>query len=381
MVPFFNLTRQYRSIEEEILAVTRKVFEGGRFILGEEVSVFEEEFAAYCGVRYAVAVGSGTDALCLAMKAAGIGEGDEVVTVAHSFVASTLAISFTGAKPILVDIDPETYTMDPEGLERLLKRRTRQKKRVKAILPVHLYGHPAEMNDLVEIVNRHDLILIEDACQAHGSAYGGKKTGTFGALGCFSFYPTKNLGAYGDGGAVVTDDKNLAERVRLLRCYGEKQKYHHLLKGTNSRLDELQAAILRVKLRFLDQWNETRRKRARAYDTLLSSLPVIRPIEREHAHHIYHLYVVRTRKRDRLQGFLKERGIETLIHYPVPIHLQKAYQELGYRRGDLPWTECCSREILSLPFFPEMTEAEMEEVAEGMHSFFALAAAGTRRRH
>lgn len=361
--------------------MTRKVFEGGRFILGEEVSVFEEEFAAYCGVRYAVAVGSGTDALCLAMKAAGIGEGDEVVTVAHSFVASTLAISFTGAKPILVDIDPETYTMDPEGLERLLKRRTRQKKRVKAILPVHLYGHPAEMNDLVEIVNRHDLILIEDACQAHGSAYGGKKTGTFGALGCFSFYPTKNLGAYGDGGAVVTDDKNLAERVRLLRCYGEKQKYHHLLKGTNSRLDELQAAILRVKLRFLDQWNETRRKRARAYDTLLSSLPVIRPIEREHAHHIYHLYVVRTRKRDRLQGFLKERGIETLIHYPVPIHLQKAYQELGYRRGDLPWTECCSREILSLPFFPEMTEAEMEEVAEGMHSFFALAAAGTRRRH
>ena len=381
MVPFFNLTRQYRSIEEEILAVTRKVFEGGRFILGEEVSAFEEEFAAYCGVRYAVAVGSGTDALRLAMTAAGIGEGDEVVTVAHTFVASALAISFTGAKPLLVDVDPETYTMDPGGLERLLKRRTRLKKRVKAILPIHLYGHPAEMKDLVEIANRNDLILIEDACQAHGSEYGGKKTGSFGALGCFSFYPTKNLGAYGDGGAVVTDDRDLADKVRLLRCYGEKQKYHHLLKGTNSRLDEVQAAILRVKLRYLDQWNEVRRKKARAYDTLLSSLPVIRPIEKEHAHHIYHLYVVRTRKRDRLQAFLKGRGIDTLIHYPIPIHLQKAYQELGYRRGDLPWTERCSREILSLPFFPEMTDSETKEVADGIHSFFSLPAGGVRRRH
>ena len=381
MVPFFNLTRQYRAIEDEILAATRKVYEGGRFILGEEVSAFEEEFAAYCGVRYAVAVGSGTDALRLAMEAAGIGERDEVVTVAHSFVASALAISFTGAKPLLVDVDPETYTMDPEGLERLLKRRTRLKKRVKAILPIHLYGHPAEMKDLVEIANRNDLILIEDACQAHGSEYGGKKTGSFGALGCFSFYPTKNLGAYGDGGAVVTDDRDLADKVRLLRCYGEKQKYHHLLKGTNSRLDEVQAAILRVKLRYLDRWNEVRRKKARAYDTLLSSLPVIRPIEKEHARHIYHLYVVRTRKRDRLQAFLKGRGIDTLIHYPIPIHLQKAYQQLGYRRGDLPWTERCSREILSLPFFPEMTEAEMEEVADGIHSFFGLAAGGVRRRH
>jgi len=381
MVPFFNLTRQYRSIEDEILAVTRRVYERGRFILGEEVSAFEEEFAVYCGVRYAVAVGSGTDALCLGMKAAGIGEGDEVVTVAHSFVASALAISFTGAKPLLVDVDPETYTMDPEGLARLLKKRIRQKKRVKAILPIHLYGHPAEMNDLGEIANRHDLILIEDACQAHGSEYGGKKTGSFGTFGCFSFYPTKNLGAYGDGGAVVTDDRDLAEKVRLLRCYGEKQKYHHLLKGTNSRLDEVQAAILRVKLRYLDQWNEARRKKARAYDTLLSRLPVIRPMEREPGRHIYHLYVVRTRKRDGLQAFLKGRRIDTLIHYPIPIHLQKAYQELGYRRGDLPWTERCSREILSLPFFPEMTEAEMGEVADGIHSFFSLPTGGVRRRH
>jgi len=379
VVPFFNLTRQYQAIEEEILAATRKVYEGGRFILGKEVSAFEEEFAAYCGVRYAVAVGSGTDALYLAMKAAGIRAGDEVVTVAHSFVASALAISFTGAMPILVDVDPGTYTMDPGGLEPLLKRRNRQKKRVKAILPIHLYGHPAEMDDLVEIANRNDLILIEDACQAHGTEYRGKKAGSFGALGCFSFYPTKNLGAYGDGGAVVTGDRELAEKVRLLRCYGEKQKYHHFLKGMNSRLDEIQAAILRVKLKYLDQWNEARRKKAHAYDTLLFSLPVIRPTEKKPARHIYHLYVVRTKKRNRLQAFLKGRGIDTLIHYPIPIHLQKAYQELGYRRGDLPWTERCSQEVLSLPFFPEMTQAEMEEVANAIHSFFDLPAGGVRR--
>jgi dTDP-4-amino-4,6-dideoxygalactose transaminase len=381
LVPFFNLTRQYRALEDEILGATRKVYEGGRFILGEEVSAFEEEFAAYCGVRYAVALGSGTDALCLAMKAAGIGVGDEVVTVAHSFVASTLAISFTGARPILVDIAPETYTLDPWGLERLLKRKNRQKKRVKAILPVHLYGHPAEMDALVEIASRNGLILIEDACQAHGTEYRGKKAGSFGALGCFSFYPTKNLGAYGDGGAVVTDDRGLAEKVRLLRCYGEKEKYHHFLKGTNSRLDEVQAAILRIKLKHLDQWNEVRRKKAQAYDTLLSSLPVIRPVERGPARHIYHLYVIRTQKRNRLQTFLRERGIDTLIHYPIPIHLQKAYQELGYHRGDLPWTERCSREILSLPFFPEMTDAELEEVAGALRSFFDLPVGRVRRPH
>jgi dTDP-4-amino-4,6-dideoxygalactose transaminase len=270
--------------------------------------------------------------------------------------------------------------MAPESLEQLLKRRNRQKKRVKAVLPIHLYGHPAEMDALVEIANRNDLILIEDACQAHGTEYRGKKAGSFGALGCFSFYPTKNLGAYGDGGAVVTNDRKLAEKVKLLRCYGETQKYHHLLKGTNSRLDEVQAAVLRVKLRYLDQWNKARRKKAHAYDTLLSSLPVIRPIEKEPARHTYHLYVIRTRKRDRLQAFLKERGIDTLIHYPIPIHLQKAYRELGYRPGDLPWTERCSREILSLPFFPEMTGEETGEVADGVRSFFNLPAGRVRRR-
>jgi dTDP-4-amino-4,6-dideoxygalactose transaminase len=380
MVPFFNLTRQYRLIEDEILAVTRKVYEKGRFILGEEVSAFEAEFAAYCGVRYAVAVGSGTDALCLAMRASGIGAGDEVVTVAQSFVASALAISFTGARPLLVDIDPETYTMDPEAVEGLLKRRNRQKKRVKAILPIHLYGHPAAMEALEEVADRNGLILIEDACQAHGAEYRRKKAGSFGALGCFSFYPTKNLGAYGDGGAVVTDDRTLAEKVKLLRCYGETQKYHHLVKGTNSRLDEVQAAILRVKLKYLDQWNEARRKKAHAYGNLLSSLPVVRPIEKESCRHIYHLYVVRSRRRDRLQTFLKGRGIDTLIHYPIPIHLQKAYRKLGYHRGDLPSTEQCSREILSLPFFPEITDDETQEVADGIRSFFDRPAGG-RRSH
>jgi dTDP-4-amino-4,6-dideoxygalactose transaminase len=370
MVPFLDLTRQYKAIEGEILATTRRVYEGGHFILGEEVSAFEREFAAYCGVRYAVAVGSGTDALYLAMKASGIGPGDEVVTVAHSFVASALAISFTGATPILVDIHPETYAMDPSALSRLLKNRTRRRGKVKAILPVHLYGHPAEMDEIREIARRYDLTVVEDACQAHGAEYRGKRTGSLGAAGCFSFYPTKNLGAYGDGGMVVTDRRELAERVRLLRCYGEKRKYGHLLKGTNSRLDELQAAILRVKLKYLDEWNEARRGKARAYHRLLSSFPLILPVEKEEARHVYHLYVVRTKKRNRLQAFLRERGIATLIHYPIPIHLQRAYRELGGQRGDLPWTERCSQEVLSLPFFPEMTEAETEEVAAAIRSYF-----------
>ncbi len=270
LVPFLDLTRQYKRIEEEILSAQKRVFEKGRFILGEEVSAFEDEFARYCGVRYGVGVGSGTDALFLALKAAGIGEGDEVITVSHSFIASAIAISMTGAKPVFVDIDPEVYTMDPDGLEHLLKKRKGRSK-VKAVLPVHLYGQPAEMEALVEIADRYHLLLIEDACQAHGAEYQGRKSGSFGLLGCFSFYPTKNLGAYGDGGMVVTNDKKLYDKVRLLRCYGEKKKYEHILKAGNSRLDEIQAAILRVKLKHLDLWNGERRRKALAYKRMLES--------------------------------------------------------------------------------------------------------------
>jgi dTDP-4-amino-4,6-dideoxygalactose transaminase len=261
--------------------------------------------------------------------------------------------------------------MDPNALELLLKRRAAKEggQRVKAILPVHLYGHPAEMSSILEIANRYDLLVVEDACQAHGAKYGGKKAGSFGAFGCFSFYPTKNLGGYGDGGIVVTNHKKYYEKLRLLRGYGEKRKYEHHLKGGNSRLDELQAAILRVKLKYLDQWNEERRKKAVLYSEKLASAGVVCPLERKAARHVYHLYVIRTRKRDSLQAFLKERGIDTLIHYPIPIHRQRAYKELGYRKGDLPLTEQYSRKILSLPFFPGMKESEIEEVVYGVQSF------------
>ncbi|MGB7572529.1 MAG: DegT/DnrJ/EryC1/StrS family aminotransferase [Thermodesulfobacteriota bacterium] len=373
VVPFFDLTRQYKKIKSEILSATQRVYEKGRFILGEEVSAFEKAFSHYCGVRYGVGVGSGTDALYLALKAAGIGEGDEVVTVANSFVATALAVSYTGAKPLFVDIDPKAYTMDPNSLELLLKREKAKKSRqkIRAVLPVHLYGHPADMDSIMEIANRYDLVVIEDACQAHGAKYGRKKVGSLGAMGCFSFYPTKNLGGYGDGGMVVTDHQKYDQKLRLLRCYGERKKYQHILKGHNSRLDEIQAALLRVKLKHLDQWNEERRRKARLYTRMLSPLGLVCPSEKKGVRHVYHLYAIKMRKRDAVQAFLKKRGIETLIHYPIPIPLEKAYQEMGYRRGDFPLTDQWSRKILSLPFFPEMKESEMEEVAQQIKMFLA----------
>jgi dTDP-4-amino-4,6-dideoxygalactose transaminase len=371
VIPFFNLTRQYNGIKDEIFSATQRVYERGRFILGDEVSAFEKEFSRYCGVRYGVGMGSGTDALYLALKAAGIGEGDEVVTVANSFIATALAISFTGAKPLFVDIDLKTYTMDPNSLELVLKRqRTKGRgRKIKAVLPVHLYGHPADMESVMDIANRYDLVVIEDACQAHGAKHGTRKAGSFGAMGCFSFYPTKNLGGYGDGGMVVTAHQEYERKLRLLRCYGERKKYQHVLKGHNSRLDEIQAAILRVKLKYLDQWNEERRRKAEIYTERLSPLGVVCPLEKKGAKHVFHLYAIQTRKRDSLQAFLKKKGIETLIHYPIPIPLQKAYQELGYRKKDFPLTDQWSRRILSLPFFPEMKESEIKKVAEGIRCF------------
>ena len=373
VVPFFDLTRQYKKIKSEILSATQRVYEKGRFILGEEVSAFEKAFSHYCWVRYGVGVGSGTDALYLALKAAGIGEGDEVVTVANSFVATALAVSYTGAKPLFIDIDPKAYTMDPNSLELLLKREKAKKsgQKIRAVLPVHLYGHPADMDSIMEIANRYDLVVIEDACQAHGAKYGRRKVGSLGAMGCFSFYPTKNLGGYGDGGMVVTDHQKYDRKLRLLRCYGERKKYQHILKGHNSRLDEIQAALLRVKLKHLDQWNEERRRKARLYTRMLSPLGLVCPSEKKGVRHVYHLYAIKMRKRDAVQAFLKKRGIETLIHYPIPIPLEKAYQEMGYRRGDFPLTDQWSRKILSLPFFPEMKESEMEEVAQQIKMFLA----------
>jgi len=372
MVPFLDLTRQYEKIKNEILLATQRVYEKGRFILGEEVSGFEKEFSHYCGVRYGVGVGSGTDALYLALKAAGIGEGDQVATVANSFVATALAISFTGAKPLFVDIDPKAYTMDPNSLELILKREKTKKEgqKIRAVLPVHLYGQPADMDSITEIANRYDLAVIEDACQAHGAKLGRRKVGSLGAMGCFSFYPTKNLGGYGDGGMVVTDHQKYDQKLRLLRCYGQRKKYQHVLKGHNSRLDEIQAALLRVKLKYLDQWNEERRRKAKLYTKMLSPLGLVCPSERKGVRHVYHLYTIETGKRDALQAFLKKKGIETLIHYPIPIPLEKAYQEMGYRRGDFPLTDQWSRKILSLPFSAEIGEREMEKVAEGVRRFF-----------
>ncbi len=374
MVPFLDLTRQHRTIESEILSATQKVYEKGRFILGEEVSAFEKEFSRYCGVRYGVGVGSGTDALYLALKALGIGEGDEVVTVANSFVATALAISFTGARPIFADIDPKSYTMDPNSLELILKREKQKKngRKIRAVLPVHLFGHPADMDSIMEIANRYGLVVLEDACQAHGAKYGGRKAGSFGAMGCFSFYPTKNLGGYGDGGMVVTDHQAYDRKLRLLRCYGERKKYEHILKGHNSRLDEIQAAILRVKLKHLNQWNEERRRKAKLYTKMLSPLGVDCPSEKKEVRHVYHLYTIKTGKRDSLQAFLKKRRIETLVHYPILIPLEEAYREMGYRREDFPLAYEWSRKILSLPFFPEIKESEMEEVVQQVERYLMV---------
>ena len=332
MVPFIDLKREYAGIKDEIQTAMNRVFERGRFILGEEVSAFEKEFARYCGVGYGVGVDCGTNGLYLALKAAGIGEGDEVITVSHSFIATALAISRTGARPLFVDIDPLTFTMDANAVELLLKQRKGKsaKQRIKAILPVHLYGHPAEMDGILRVADLYGLMVIEDACQAHGAEYRGRRVGSFGVLGCFSFYPTKNLGAYGDGGMVVTNSRKLYERLRLLRCYGERKRYSHVLKGDNSRLDEIQAAVLRTKLGYLDRWNEKRRETAVIYRRLLHGAGIRCPTEREEARHVYHLFVIRTKRRNHLQAFLRDRGIDTLIHYPVPIHLQKAFQDSGY---------------------------------------------------
>jgi len=362
-IPLINPRASYLACKEEIDAAIARVMESGRYILGQEVVAFEQEFAAYIGVRYGIGVGSGTEALHIALRACGIKPGDEVITVSHTAVATVAAIQLCGARPILVDIDPDTFVIDANQIERAMTSRT------KAIIPVHLYGNMAEMQVIRSIADRHGLRIIEDCAQSHGATYGGQKSGAWGSMAAFSFYPTKNLGALGDAGMVVTNDPELSDRVRLLREYGWRQRYVSEIPGLNSRLDELQAAVLRVKLKHLDQWNEERRKKAKIYTERLAPLGIVCPSERLGVKHVYHLYVIRTKERDALQGFLKKKGIQTLIHYPVPIHLQKAYEDLGYRQGDLPLTEQCSLEILSLPFFPELKEYEIEEVTESIRSF------------
>lgn len=365
IIPLVDLKAQLRSIEGEIKEAMGRVMENTAFILGKEVELFEQEFASYTGARFAVGVGSGTEALHLALRALDIGEGDEVITAANSFIATALAISYVGAKPVLVDVEPDTYNMDPSKVKEAITNRTR------AIIPVHLYGHPADMDPIMEIAKRYDLKVVEDACQAHGAEYNGTGAGSIGDIGCFSFYPGKNLGAYGDGGLAVTNDKVVAERIRMLRNYGESQKYYHDFKGFNSRLDGIQAAVLRVKLSKLDKWNEERRRNAEIYNEYLKDLNVMIPIEKDYAKHVYHLYVIHVPKRDDLLNYLRSKGIYAAIHYPIPIHLQKAYVDLNYNSGVFPITERYAGEIISLPMFPELTEEQIEYVVSEVKKFLA----------
>lgn len=360
-IEFNDLKPQHRELREEIRAEVDRVLDEGWFVLGRQGEAFEQQFADYCGVAHCMGVGSGTEALHLALLACGVRPGDDVVTASLTAVPTASAISFAGARPVFVDVDPRTFTMDPAQLESAITPRT------KAILPVHLYGQVADMDPILEVGRHHGIPVLEDACQAHGAEYKGRKTGGLGRMAAFSFYPTKNLGACGDGGAVTTDDPELADRLRLLRNYGQRKRYFHESKGFNSRLDEVQAAILRVKLRHLNRWNELRRAKARLYDSLLKE--VARPFEAGYARHVYHLYVIRSPWRDELQRFLAERGIGALIHYPVPVHLQEAYRDLGLSRGALPATERCADEILSLPLYPELPDEQIVEVAETINQF------------
>lgn len=364
MIPFVDLKAQYLSIKDEIDAAVAAVIENGRFVLGDEGVAFEAEFAAYCGVKHCIGVGSGTAALQLALKACDVGPGDEVITVSHTFIATASAVSWTGATPVFVDIDPMTYTMDVEQAAAAISPRT------KAILPVHLYGQCADMDPLLALAQEHDLWVVEDACQAHGATYKGRKAGSMGHLGCFSFYPSKNLGAFGDAGAMVTNDQELAKRVRLLRNHGQVRKCYHDSKGYNSRLDEIQAAVLRVKLRCLDEWNAARRQVAAQYNELLhDSLQI--PRVRAENEHVYHLYVIASEQRDALQRHLRARGIETLIHYPVPIHCQTAYARQGDFKviSSLTTTEQVAGRVLSLPMYPELSRCNVQYGAQAISDF------------
>jgi dTDP-4-amino-4,6-dideoxygalactose transaminase len=362
-IPFVDLSAQYGTIEEEINRAIVSVLQQTDFILGQSVADLEQEFAAFCETAHAVGLDSGTSALELALRAYDVGPGDEVITVANTFVATAFAISYTGATPVLVDIDPQTYTMDVNRVEQVITHRT------KAIIPVHLYGQPADMDPILELARRHGLIVIEDACQAHGARYKGKRAGSLGHAAAFSFYPAKNLGAYGDGGMVVTNDAETADTIRMLRNYGQRQKYCHELQAFNRRLDTLQAAVLRVKLKRLDVWNSARRQHASLYNRLLADFDLVRPSEADYAESIWHLYVIRSANRDALQAHLAAHGIATGIHYPIPIHLQPAYRDLGYRKGEFPVTEQYAAEILSLPMYAELSADAITWVAEVIREF------------
>jgi dTDP-4-amino-4,6-dideoxygalactose transaminase len=362
MIPFVDLKAQYQSIKQEVDAAVASVLESSQFVLGKEVAAFEEEFADYCESDFAIGANSGTSALHLALLAAGIGPGDEVITVPFTFVATVAAIWYTGAKPVFVDIDPHSFTMDPTQVEAAITPRT------KAILPVHLYGQAANMDPILGVARQHGLLVIEDAAQAHGSEYKGKRVGGIGDLGCFSFYPGKNLGAYGEGGAVVTNNPDYARTIRMLRDWGAERRYEHVLKGYNYRMEGFQGAILRVKLRYLNEWTEARRANVSYYNELLSDRSVQTPTEMPYARHVYHIYAVRTMQREILQQALQSEGIQTGIHYPFPVHLLPAYSNLGYEAGSFPHSEQAAAQVLSLPMYAELSQGQIQTVSQVVNS-------------
>ena len=364
-IPLVDLRRQYLPLEKEILSEIQDVLQGMDLFLGRNVQALEREFSEYCGARYGVGLGSGTDALVVALRALNVGHGDEVITVSNTFVATAQAIVLVGARPVMVDIDPETHTLDPHLIEEAINHRT------KAIIPVHLYGHPADMDPILEIAKGRGLRVIEDACQAHGAKYRSLPMGSLGSDAvCFSFYCSKNLGAYGEAGMLVTNREEVAKEARVLRDHGSEEKYRHVSVGYNSRLDEIQAAILRVKLPHLDEWNDRRWTVAQTYNDGLASLPLILPTEQVWARHVYHLYVVRTSRRDDLLGWLNARNIKAGIHYPIPVHQQVAYRHFRRQSRNLPITEQVAGEVLSLPMYPDLEPEQVQEVVDAVHGFF-----------
>jgi dTDP-4-amino-4,6-dideoxygalactose transaminase len=361
-IPLVDLKKQCQDIKAEIMAEISQVLDGMQLFLGKNVQAIESSFTAYCGTKFAIGVGSGTDALHVALRACGIGPGDEVITVSHTFIATVEAIILAGARPVLVDIDPETYTMDPDQLEKKITQRTR------AIIPVHLYGHPANMGPIMDVAKTFRLKVIEDACQAHGAEYQGCRTGSLGDIGCFSFYCTKNLGGYGEGGIITTSDPELAKACRMLRDHGQNTKYYHAMIGMNARLDEIQAAILNVKMPHLSDWTANRRSIARIYDANLPA-SIIKPRQMPWAKHVYHVYCVRSAHREQLQEWLGSKGISCGMHYPVPVHLQEAWRHYRGESYSLPVTEKIVGEILSLPMYPELTDEEVSYVCECIQEF------------
>ena len=368
-VPFLDLKSHHAPLLDEINASIQEVIDSSAFAGGPFVTRFEEDFAAYCQSSYAVGVGSGTEALWFALLAFGIGPGDEVITVPSTFMATAEAITYCGAKPVFVDVDENTYTMDPRDLKGALTSRT------KAIIPVHLFGQPADMDPILDFARHHGLYVIEDAAQAHGAEYKGRRVGTLGDAACFSFYPGKNLGAFGEAGAVVTANETLKERIQVLRDHGQVRKYHHSLVGWNGRMDGIQAAVLRVKLRHLEAGNELRRSHARSYNRMFRGLDeLITPVEAKNVRHVYHVYAIRVQQRDEVMRQLTESGIGCGVHYPVPVHLQEAYRDLGYQPGSFPIAEQSAREFVSLPMFPELSNDQIEAVAAAMKEAVSLGA-------